>query len=291
MELVPWGADRVDDIVDLMLRVAAEEDLTPEEVHTACHEHSGIVMATEDGESVVAVGIDRNDDGELVAAIRLIAVGPNVQRQGRGRMLLEHAERWAAERGAHELSVGGSLPFALWPGAPVESPVAELCVTQGYEVHEFWESFHLDSAYRSPTPDGVVIRRAIHDEDVTRVLLAATSGWPRSADEIARALEHGTCHVALRGDVDPVVVGIGCHSITRAGWSGPLVVDESYRRRGIGKALLGQMCRDLMIAEFDRIVVADLPDDRARAFITSTGAIAAARYQRMTKRLSLSTID
>mgnify|MGYP000312182257 CR=1 FL=1 len=53
---------------------------------------------------------------------------------------------------------------------------------------------------------------------------------------------------------DPVVVGIGCHSITRAGWTGPLVVDEAYRRRGIGQALLGEICRDLMIAEFDNVV-------------------------------------
>lgn len=285
MELIPWGADRVDDIIDLMLRVAADEDLTPEEVHTACHERSGIVMATEDGESVVAVGIDRDDNGDLVAAIRLIAVGPNVQRTGRGKMLLAHAERWAADRGAREISIGGSLPFSLWPGAPVESAVSELCASQGYETHEFWQSFEVTTAYRSPVPDGVEIRRAIHDEDVTRVLLAATSGWPRSADEIARALEHGTCHVALRGEADPVVVGIGCHSITRAGWAGPLIVDESYRRRGIGKALVGQMCRDLMIAEFDQLVVADLPDDRARSFIASTGAVASTRYQRMSKTL------
>jgi hypothetical protein len=41
-----------------------------------------------------------------------------------------------------------------------------------------------------------------------------------------------------------------------------------------------------MIAEFDSVVVADLPDDGARLFIESSGAIAATRYQRMSKRLS-----
>lgn len=286
MDLVPWGADRVDDIVDLMLRVAAEEDLTPEEILTACHERSGIVMATEDGESVIAVGLDRDVDGELVSSVRLIAVGGGVQRTGRGGFLLEHAERWASERGAKELLVGGSLPFSLWPGAAVESPIARLCDSRGYTTHEFWQSYEVPSSFRAPIPEGIDIRRAVHDDDVTLVLLAATSGWPRSADEIARALEHGTCHVALRGDAEPVVIGIGCHSITRAGWSGPLVVDESYRRRGIGRALLGQMCRDLMIAEFDRLVVADAPDEDARAFLESTGASASTRYQRMSKRLS-----
>ena len=285
MKLVPWGADRVDDIVDLMLRVAADEDLTPDEILTACHEHAGIVLATEDGESVVAVGLDRDLDGDLVASVRLLAVGPGVQRAGRGRSLLEHAENWATERGAQRIFVGGSVPFSLWPGAPVESGVAALCTAQGYETHEYWESFEITTSFRAPAPDGIEIRRAIHDEDVTRVLLAATSGWPRSADEIARALEHGTCHVALRGDSDPVVVGIGCHSITRAGWTGPLIVDEAYRRRGLGHALLGQICRDLMIAEFDRVIIADLPDAGARSFVGSAGALTSTRYQRMSKKL------
>lgn len=285
MKLVPWGADRVDDIVDLMLRVAADEDLTPEEIHTACHERSGIVVATEDAESVIAVGIDRDDDGELVAAIRLLVVGPTVQRTGRGRILLDHGEQWAAERGAREISLGGSLSFSLWPGVPIESALAGFGTAHGYATHETWHAFEVATSFRAPSPEGITLRRAIHDDDVTRVLLAATSGWPRSADEIARALEHGTCHVALRGDNDPIVVGIGCHSVTRAGWMGPLIVDESYRRRGIGQALLGQICRDLMIAEFDRLVVADLPDDRARSFLASTGAVASTRYQRMSKLL------
>ena len=285
MELEPWGADRVDDLVDLLLRAAADEDLTPDELLTACHERSGIVMATPDGESVIAVGVDRDVDGDLIASIRLIAVGPRVQRTGRGAELLDHAEQWAAERGAQRIHVGGELSFSLWPGVPVESSIAALCAGRGYETHEFWQSYDVATSFRAEPPAGITIRRAVHDEDVTRVLLAATSGWPRSADEIARALEHGTCHVALRGDADPVVVGIGCHSITRAGWTGPLIVDESARRRGVGKALLGQICRDLMIAEFDRVIVADLPDEAARSFIESTGAVASTRYQRMSKRL------
>lgn len=285
IDLVPWGADRVDDLVDLLLRVAADEDLTPDEVLTACHEHAGIVMATEDGESVIAVGVERDEDGELLASVRLVAVGPNVQRTGRGSALLEHAERWAAERGARQIVVGGSVPFSLWPGTPVDSPVAALCAARGYDAHEQWQSFEVDTTFRAEIPAGVVVRRAVHDEDVTRVLLAATSAWPRSADEIARALEHGTCHVALRGDGDPVVVGIGCHSITRAGWMGPLVVDESARRRGVGAALLGQMTRDLMIAEFERLIVADVPDGTAKGFMASIGAKESIGYQRMSKRL------
>lgn len=285
IELVPWGADRVDDVVDLLLRVAADEDLTPDEVLTACHEHSGIVMATADGESVIAVGMDRDADGDLVASVRLVAVGPGVQRTGRGSALLDHAERWAVERGASRIVVGGSVPFSLWPGTPTDSPIASLCARRGYAVGERWQSFELPTTYRADAPDGVTMRRAVHDEDVTRVLLAATSAWPRSADEIARALEHGTCHVALRGEGDPVVIGIGCHSVTRAGWMGPLVVDESARRRGVGRALLGQIARDLMIAEFERLVIAEVPTVGSHRFLESVGARPSIRYQQMSRIL------
>ena len=285
IELVPWGADRVDDVVDLLLRVAADEDLTPDELLTACHERSGIVMATPDGEAVIAVGVDRDVDGELIASVRLVAVGPGVQRCGRGSELLEHAERWAADRGAREIVVGGSVSFSLWPGVPMGSPIAQLCASRGYESGEEWVSYELSTSHRAEVPEGVTIRRAVHDDDVTRVLLAATSAWPRSADEIARALEHGTCHVALRGDGDPVVIGIGCHSVTRAGWMGPLVVDESARRRGIGGALLGQIARDLMVAEFDRVIVAEVPTEDSGEFMVAIGATPSIRYQRMSKRL------
>lgn len=286
IELDAWGADRADDIVDLLLRCAPDEDLTPDEVLTACHERPGIVMGSADGEAVVAVGMGRDLDGSLVASVRLVAVGPGVQRRGRGAALLDHAERWAAERDVDRIVIGGFLPFSLWPGVAEGSAMDHLAASRGYVVDLEWDAHSVPTTHRAEPPAGVGIRRAVHDTDVTAVLLAATSMWPRRADEIARALDHGTCHVALTEvDGEMRVVGVGCHSITRAAWAGPLLVVDEYRRRGIGRALLGQICRDLMIAEFPAVTIGDVPDDRAGGFLDAIEAKPTIRYRRLTRRL------
>lgn len=284
--LVPWGVDRIDEIADLLIRCAPHEDLTPDEILTSCHEQSGIVMASEDGESIVAVGTGRDVDGSLIASVRLLAVGPVAQRSGRGRALLQHAEDWSTDRGASRIVIGGSLPFSLWPGVAEGSPMEALALGQGFEIEAEWDAHAVPVSYRSEPPEGVSIRRAVRDDDVTLVVLASSAKWPRLSDEIARALEHGTCHVAISTiDGDDAVVGIGCHSITRAGWAGPLLVDEYWRRRGVGRALLGQVCRDLMIAEFPDVVIPEVPDGRAEAFLDRVEAKPTVRYRRMAKRL------
>jgi len=287
MELIPFGVDRIDDLVGLLLRCAPHEDLTPDEVLTACHEQPGIVMGTPDGESVLAVGVGREIDGSLTASIRLLAVGPNAQRSGNGKALLAHAEQWAWERGAARIVIGGSLPFSLWPGIAEESPADFLAQACGYAVETEWDSYALPVTYRAEPPAGVVIRRAVHDSDVTQVHLASAAKWSRQSDEIARALEHGTCHVAVAQiDGEEEVVGLGCHSVTRAGWAGPLVIDQRWTRQGVGSALLGQMCRDLMIAEFTELTIPETSDVRMQSFCAAVEAKPTIRYRRMVKTIT-----
>jgi GNAT superfamily N-acetyltransferase len=283
----PWGADRVGDLVDLLGRVAPHEDLTADELLTACHEQSGIVVAATDGASVVSVGSGRDVDGALIASVRLLVVDIDFQRAGRGSALLDHAESWAIDRGASRIVAGGSLPFSLWPGVPESSPLEALAAARGYVVEAEWDSVEVPVLFRSDAPDGVVIRRAVHDDDVTRVLLASAALWPRLSDEIARALEHGTCHVAITAvDGEDVVAGVGCHSVTRSAWAGPLIVDPQWRRRGVGRALLGQICRDLMIAEFPTVVIPEVRDDGVSAFLEGADAKTTIRYRRMVKQLA-----
>jgi len=92
---------------------------------------------------------------------------------------------------------------------------------------------------------------------------------------VARALDHGTCHVAVAGPEDVeeegTVLGIGCHSVTRAGWIGPLVVVPGARRRGVGAALLGQICRDLMIAELPVAHAPGVDDPGVEGFLEAAG--------------------
>ena len=54
---------------------------------------------------------------------------------------------------------------------------------------------------------------------------------------------------------------------------------------GVSAVLLGQIARDLMVAEFDRVIVAEVPTEDSGEFMVAIGATPSIRYQRMSKRL------
>ncbi len=286
-----WGADRIEELTALVAAGAPDEDLTADELLTACFEQPGVVLGPSDGTAAVAVGVGRDASGELIASVRLLVVRPDRRGVGLGGSLLDAAERWASERGAERIEIGGALPFPLWPGADASTGLVHLAGARGYEPVREFGSLELPSSFRAQPPEGVVVRRAVRDEDVTAVTLAVAGGWSRLSDEVARALDHGTCHAAfaapptdregLRGDV----LGVGCHSVTRATWVGPLVVRPADRRRGIGHALLAQVCRDLMIADFRTAEVPDPADPGAEAFVVAAGATVSRRYVQVAKVL------
>ena len=277
------GAHRIDELVELVALAAGDEDLSGDELLTACHEQADTVLMADDRGDAVSLGVGRAASGELVAVVRLLVVAPDARRTGRARELLRHAVEWAAERGAVRLELGGALPFALWPGVPVDSALLDLASAEGFDVGGERSMWAVPNRFRAEQPAGLVIRRAVRDDDVMAVTLQASARWPRLSDEIARALEHGTCHVAfVDGTTD--IVGLATHSITRATWAGPIVVDDSWRRRGVGAALLGQLCRDLMIAEFPRLIVAEA-EDGAESFLRSAGATPAGAWRRVSRTI------
>lgn len=276
-----WGPERVDELVARLTSVMPAEDLTADEVFTACFDRPGVVLAAAGDDGVVAVGVDRALDGEVVAAVRLLIAESGAQSVR--HELLDAAERWARDRGASRLELGGALPFPLWPGVEATSDLAAVALDRGYTVLGEFASHGVPSSFRSDPPVGVDIRRAVRDEDVVAVLIAAAAACPWWSDEIARALEHGTCHMATVIDPEEghTVVGLGCHSITRATWLGPLVVLDRHRRRGIGHALLGQICRDLMIADFPMVEVPEVHPPVAEAFFAAAGSSPLRSYRRI----------
>jgi predicted N-acetyltransferase YhbS len=69
---------------------------------------------------------------------------------------------------------------------------------------------------------------------------------PRLSGEIARAVEHGSCLLAVEaGDDAAAPVGLACHSVNRVGWIGPVLVAQPWRRQGVGAAVLSAACADL----------------------------------------------
>ena len=278
------GPERVEDLLALVRSDDAAADLSTDELLLACHERGGVVMVA-DGVGAVAVAIGRGIDGVLLASVRLLIADPSLDVAAadvaRGR-LLDRAREWAVERSVTRIELGGGLPFSLWPGVAADDRLLAVAADRGYETGAGWTLHRVPVAFRSEPPAGVVIRRAVHDPDVALVEVEAAARWPRRSDEIARALDHGTCHIAVSaGDDGDELLGLATHSIARAGWSGPIVVIDAQRRRGIGRALVGQLCRDLMIAEFPHLVVPDAVDVDAQSFLASMGAMPAESYVAM----------
>jgi len=279
MTMQEWGPERIDEIVAHLGRSMPAEDLTADEVFTACFDQPGVVFGDELG--VVALGVGRSEDGTLVASVRLLSAARD--DDDNFHRLLEVAESWARESNAARLELGGALPFPLWPGVDSGSAAVGAALQRGYvESHRF-SAFGVPNTFRAQPPEGVDVRRARSDEELIAVTLAVAAAWPGLSDEVARALEHGTCHMATQIDsaTGEQVIGIGCHSVTRATWVGPFAVVPGQRRRGIGHALLGQICRDLMIAEFPIAEVPEVSSPEIEGFVVAAGATPVREYRRI----------
>jgi GNAT superfamily N-acetyltransferase len=195
------------------------------------------------------------DEGQRrIAFVKLLVVAPDQRRAGTGRALMEAVHEWAFEgEGAAEVRIGGSAPFYLWPGVDTEHLDA-LCLFEslGYWVTGGEVNMRVPTSVRADPPAGVVVRRAVDDSDVARVLALIRRVWPWWEDEAARGIEHGCCHAAFGTDdaADAPALGFACHSVNRAGWIGPMGTDPDRQHGGVGGAMLAQLCRDLQIAEY-----------------------------------------
>ncbi len=98
-----------------------------------------------------------------------------------------------------------------------------------------------------PGAPGFVVRRALDDDAARGRWWLVAQHAPHWVPEVERALEHGSCLVAVLDDGR--VAGVGCHSVNRAGWVGPLLTDPAHRQVGIGRALLVEISRDLSSAD------------------------------------------
>ncbi len=288
-----WGAERIEDLAAFVAEAMPDEDLTADEILTACYEQPGVVLGAADSTGVVAVGVGREPGGALVAVVRLLVVAHDAPGANTALALLRAAETWSSQRGVERVLLGGGLPFLLWPGVEPGGHLEAWALAAGFHPVGDATAHEVDVSFRSEPPDDVEVRRVVRDADVTAVTLAVAAAAPASSDEVARAVDHGTCHGAFarRPATDPGapspddVLGIGCHSVTRAGWVGPLGVRPEQRRRGIGRSLLGQICRDLMIAEFPAAVVPDVDEVGSAAFVRSSGGRPTRVFRRMAKRL------
>jgi GNAT superfamily N-acetyltransferase len=224
------------------------ELLSADEVVSTCFEDGdpSIVLALP-GAQGAAAAVVRTIGGQRVTHLLLLAVEPAAQGRGLGRQLLAAVEEWAFDgMGSTAIRTGGWSPFGLWPGVDVRW-TRSLCLFEaaGYQAGEVALVLSCPSTYRAPCPERVEVRRVLQDRDAAAALSWSDRHLPGWHYQIGRAVEHGSCLLALeRGEI----AGLVCHSVNRTGWLGPITVAPARRGTGIGRALLSAACIDLRAA-------------------------------------------
>jgi len=210
-----------------------------------------IVLGTADA---VGAAVIRTVAGRSIGHVRLVVVADPHRRTGLGRAMVETLEDWLACRGADEVQVGGEAPFYLWPGIDIRlTPALCLFEAVGYRERGSVCNLSCPSSFRSEVPAGVAVRRVLTADDAAQVTDVVERTWPWWSAEVARGIEHGACLAAWRGDE---VLGLGCHSVSRGGWIGPLATVPAAEGGGIGRAVLGRLCADIAVAGYRRAEIA-----------------------------------
>jgi len=244
-----WGSDKADALAELARVAMAAERLSADELLACCWEDPGVVLATPEGTGAVVATV-RRWDSLAIGYVKVLAVHPGARRLGVGRALLEAAEKWAVAEGAVEMYLGGSAPFYLWPGVDVRAlPMLCLAEAAGYQEMGAALNMSVPTTFRAAMPSGTEVVRVLEDELAARTEAMIGSIWPEWVAEARRAMEQGSCLVAVE-TATGAVVGFACHSVNRAAWFGPTGTDPAHRHRGIGLGLLGEVCKDLMVASY-----------------------------------------
>ena len=276
-----WGSDKADALAELTRAAMAAEHLTADELLACCWEDPGVVLATPEGTGVVAATV-RRWDSLAIGYVKVLAVHPGARRLGVGRALLEAAEQWAVAEGAVEMYLGGSAPFYLWPGVDVRAlPMLCLAEAAGYQEMGAALNMSVPTTFRAVMASGTEVVRVLEDELAARAEAMIGSIWPEWVAEARRAMEQGSCLAAVE-TASGAVVGFACHSVNRAAWFGPTGTDPAHRHRGIGLGLLGEVCKDLMVAGYGDAEICWLGP---LGFYASAGGAVSRVFQLRRKRL------
>jgi GNAT superfamily N-acetyltransferase len=257
-----WDRSHAAELVALTDLALPGENLTEDDLVACLWEDDDPTVVFALPEVGVAAAVVRRLGDRRAGFVQLVAVAPSARRQGAGRRLMGAVEEWAfGEQLALSLQVGGGAPFYLWPGVDVHATPA-LCFFEalGYSPSGSELNMSFPTRHRAPVPAGVVVRRALDDDDAAAGLAFVERLWPNWLAETRRGIEHGACHLAFAAAADDgdggAVVGFGCHSVNRLGWLGPMGTDPERRHTGLGNALLAAIATDLMAAGVESVEVA-----------------------------------
>jgi mycothiol synthase len=222
---------------ELLGRALPDEGLTLDDVATCCFGPESELL----GDDTAAAVVNFHDWGGYAAAwIIAVAVAPELRRRGLGRELVEAAVAWAGARGAHEVHLGTAIPRYLWPGVDFGfTPALCLFEAAGFEPDGLAYDMAIPTSFRAEPPPGVVVERELG----TGAIDLARRAYPSWEDEVTRGIERGSVFAA-RSD-DGTTIGFGAHSVNRHGLIGPMATDPERQSRGVGNALLAELCTDI----------------------------------------------
>lgn len=114
-----------------------------------------------------------------------------------------------------------------------------LCLAEaaGYRGGHLDMNMSLPVTFRRRPPDGIVVERVLADDLARAVVERRDATFPQWTPEVRTAIEQGGCHAASDGATG-AVRGVGCHSVNRAAWVGPMATDPVHQTGGVGSALL-----------------------------------------------------
>lgn len=263
----PWGRDRAADLLRLTRRCLPDETLSIDDLESVCFaapsphpdllRHSGsVVLGTTDGHGALA--LSSAELGEHRSAhVQLLLVDPSRRGRGTARSLLDAAGQWAVDAGIDELHLGGGAPYYLFTGIDSRWTDA-LCAAEACGFERIATELDLSCPTRAAHPAVGVsvpsVRGVRSDEDLEDLLAFCARHWPLWTAELRRAGESGTATIARDGD--GVIKGAAAHSVSRLGVIGPVAVDPSSQRGGVGAALMSHVLAELSVAGLARAEIA-----------------------------------
>jgi len=252
-----WDADAAE-LVDLLWPTTDTEFALVDEV-------DGAVVG-------LALGSLGPEPRDPVAArrghVNLLAVGPEVRRQGHATALLQAMERRLGQVGAGDVLIGGATPRFAWPGIDVRYTAATcFAEARGYvrqreAVNMTVELDAAAAAGRLATEldekrlaEHRITVRKLTEADRARITpwLATWGGTWReetlSTLNEAAAGRNGTTgtYVAVLRDgaADAEYVGFASYGVNRRDWFGPMGTGGELRKLGIGSVLLRRCLNDM----------------------------------------------
>ena len=200
--------------------------------------------------------------GLRLAHLQLLVVHPARRRRGVARALVGAAESWALDHGASALTVGAGAPFYLFTGVDTRWTEALCCFEAlgygrvGTELDLICPT--LQSRRATVGPDGgptpIELSHVTDGVDAAELDAWVRSAYPHWSSEFARAAAAATVVVAR--DDSGRVVGAAAHSVSRFGVIGPVAVDATCQRAGVGARLMGAVVAELSVAGLRRAEIA-----------------------------------